>query len=139
MKQASYDIEQVISHFHYIKPWLAVPESEEENERLIAFARDLKKTSKNVQSDAKDLLPLVLEHIEAYEKRAYLLPQLKANEILLFLMEEHQLTQHDLPEIGSQSLVSKILSGERKLTVQHIEKLSVRFNISPAVFFSKIQ
>ncbi len=41
--------------------------------------------------------------------------------MLAFLMEERGLGQTDFPEIGSQSLISKILSGERKLTVEHIK------------------
>ncbi|HCJ9604691.1 TPA: helix-turn-helix domain-containing protein, partial [Escherichia coli] len=36
--------------------------------------------------------------------------------------------------IGSKSMVSRVLSGERKLTVEHIRKLSARFGISPALF-----
>lgn len=135
MRQEAYNIEQVIGHFHQIKSWLAIPENEEENEQLISFARDLRIISKNGQKDAKDLLPLVLDHIESYEKRAYLTHKVKSSEVLAFLMEQHQLTQNDLPEIGSQSLVSKILNDERKLTVQHIEKLAIKFNVSPAVFF----
>lgn len=55
-------------------------------------------------------------------------------EMLEFLMQEHNLGQSDLPEIGSQSLVSKILSGERHLTTDHIKKLSGRFGVSPVVF-----
>ncbi len=103
--------------------------------RLIAFARDLKKAGKTDKNSAKDLLPLVLEHINEYEKRAYSIPKAKPHEVLSFLMEQHQLTQHDLSEVGSQSLISKILSGERKLTVEHIVKLCKRFNVSPVVFF----
>ncbi|MCD8525596.1 MAG: helix-turn-helix domain-containing protein [Gammaproteobacteria bacterium] len=135
MMQTTYNVEQIVNHFHYIKPWISVPENDRENEQLIAFARDLKKEGKTGKNSAKDLLPLVLEHINEYEKRAYPLPKVKPNEALSFLMEQHQLTQHDLPEVGSQSLISKILRGERKLTVEHIEKLCERFNVSPVVFF----
>ncbi len=57
--------------------------------------------------------------------------------LLRLLMEQHQLSGADLPEIGSKSLVSKILNQrDRHLTRQHIEALSRRFNISPALFFS---
>ena len=45
--------------------------------------------------------------------------------------------QKDLPEIGSQSLVSKILNGERKLTVSHINHLAKRFGVSPLVFMTE--
>ena len=54
---------------------------------------------------------------------------------LKVIMEQHQLGVADLPEIGSKSLVSRILNGERRLTRNHIEALSKRFNINPALFF----
>ncbi|HTM64438.1 MAG TPA: helix-turn-helix domain-containing protein [Gammaproteobacteria bacterium] len=57
-------------------------------------------------------------------------------DMLEFLMNEHGLSQNDLPEIGSQSLVSKILSGERKLTVEHIQQLSNRFGVSTFLFIN---
>ncbi|OGQ95801.1 MAG: transcriptional regulator [Deltaproteobacteria bacterium RIFOXYD12_FULL_57_12] len=56
--------------------------------------------------------------------------------VLKVLMEQHGLGVADLPEIGSKSLVSKILNNERNLTRKHIESLSNRFGVSPALFFS---
>ena len=57
--------------------------------------------------------------------------------LLRVLMEEHNLGVSDFPEIGSKSLVSKILNQrDRQLTRQHIDALSRRFKISPALFFS---
>jgi HTH-type transcriptional regulator/antitoxin HigA len=38
-------------------------------------------------------------------------------------------------EIGSKSLVSQILSGQKSLTKTHITKLSKRFNLNPQLFF----
>jgi HTH-type transcriptional regulator/antitoxin HigA len=56
--------------------------------------------------------------------------------VLRTLMEQHALGVDDLPEIGSKSLVSKIVNQrDRQLTKQHIEALSQRFHISPALFF----
>jgi HTH-type transcriptional regulator/antitoxin HigA len=49
-------------------------------------------------------------------------------------MEEHGLTQSDLPEIGSQGVVSEILNGKRERNVRHIRALARRFRVSPAVF-----
>ena len=49
-------------------------------------------------------------------------------------MEEHELTQSDLPEVGSQGVVSEILSGKRKLNIRQIHALSERFGVSPSVF-----
>ena len=49
-------------------------------------------------------------------------------------MEEHGLTQSDLPEVGSQGVVSEILSGKRELNVRQIRVLAQRFGVSSAVF-----
>lgn len=56
--------------------------------------------------------------------------------VLRTLMDQHQLKLDDLKqEIGGKSVVSMILSGQRQLTKKHIQALSNRFNISPALFF----
>lgn len=61
---------------------------------------------------------------------------LDAVDMLKFIMEQHGLGIADLPEIGSKSLVSKILNRrERELTRRHIEALSKRFGVSPGLFF----
>jgi HTH-type transcriptional regulator/antitoxin HigA len=55
-------------------------------------------------------------------------------EVLQYLMEEHSLRQSDLPEVGSQGVVSEILNGKRELNVRQIRELAQRFHVSPAVF-----
>lgn len=57
--------------------------------------------------------------------------------VLKTLMSQHRLRAADLPELGSKSNISKLLNSAdgRKLTRQHIELLSKRFGISPALFF----
>jgi HTH-type transcriptional regulator/antitoxin HigA len=49
-------------------------------------------------------------------------------------MEEHGLRQSDLFEIGSQGVVSEIISGKRQLNVRQLKLLGERFKVSPAVF-----
>ena len=44
------------------------------------------------------------------------------------------MVQADLAEIGSQGVVSEILSGKRQLNVRQIHALAQRFGVSPAVF-----
>ncbi|PCH51964.1 MAG: transcriptional regulator [Cellvibrionales bacterium] len=55
--------------------------------------------------------------------------------LIRLLLDQHSLGMGDLPEIGSKSMVSRVLSGERKLNKNHIQALSARFHISPALFF----
>ena len=108
-----------------------------EKQLLIELVHQLKAQIK-IKKDAStvELLDLLLDHIELYEKQTYPLRSMKPMEILSFLIEQHQLTQSDLPEVGSQSHVSKVLHGKRQLTLEQIIALSKRFNVSPMIFFS---
>lgn len=58
------------------------------------------------------LLKIISKNIAIYEDNRYPTKLPSPVKILKFLMEEHGLGQEDLTEIGSRSLVSKILSGE---------------------------
>ena len=56
--------------------------------------------------------------------------------VLRTLMSQHQLQTDDFQnELGGKSMVSMILNGTRKLSKNHIQALSGRFNLSPALFF----
>src|ERR1043166_3030792 len=56
--------------------------------------------------------------VHAYEEKHYPMPACSGAEILQALMEEHGVTQSDLPEIGSQGVVAEILRGKRDLNVR---------------------
>lgn len=77
----------------------------------------------------------IAHNLQTYEEKNFPLENSTPSDVLEFLMQEHELTQADFPEIGSQSLVSKILKGERKLTAEHIARLASRFHLSPAAFY----
>ncbi|NJM12603.1 MAG: hypothetical protein HC889_12675 [Synechococcaceae cyanobacterium SM1_2_3] len=55
-------------------------------------------------------------------------------EVLRFLMQEHGLRQSDLPEIGSQGVVSEILNGTQALNTRQIQALAQRFGVDARVF-----
>ena len=71
--------------------------------------------------------------IVAFEKEAREIPADIA--MLSVLIDQYGLGVADFPEIGDKSLISRILSGSRNLTKQHIEKLSRRFDVEPGMFF----
>lgn len=77
--------------------------------------------------------------IEAYDEEHHKIPDLTGAAMLRFLMEQHGLSQGDLPEIGSQGVVSEVLRGKRELNVRQIRALSERFHLSPEAFFPKIE
>jgi HTH-type transcriptional regulator / antitoxin HigA len=88
------------------------------------------------ESDALgDLVALLGEFVEEYERRkGYALPDASGADVLRFLMHRDGLRQSDLPEIGSQGVVSEILSGKRDLNARQIRALAQRFNVGPAAF-----
>ncbi|AYM75643.1 transcriptional regulator [Janthinobacterium agaricidamnosum] len=52
------------------------------------------------------------------------------------LMEQHALTQSDVPEVGTQGVVSEVLNGKRDLNVRQIKALAQRFDVPPSVFIA---
>ena len=81
-----------------------------------------------------DLAEALALFIHSYEESHAKIPETTGPEVLRNLMEEHGLKQSQLPEIGSQGVVSEILSGERELNIRQIRRLAKRFGVSPAVF-----
>ena len=53
---------------------------------------------------------------------------------LQFLIEQHGLSQSQLPAIGSQGVVSEVLAGKRALNLRQVKALAARFAVSPATF-----
>jgi len=81
-----------------------------------------------------DLAEALGVFVEAYDKTHYQTPNPSPRAMLRFLMEQHDLRQSDLPEIGSQGVVSEIISGKRSLNVRQISRLAKRFNVTSSVF-----
>lgn len=63
------------------------------------------------------------------------MPVASGVDALRYLMQEHRLKQGDLPEVGTQSVVSEILSGKRQLNLRQVRWLAERFGVPVEVFF----
>jgi len=81
-----------------------------------------------------DLMDTLGTLVHSYEQSYYPMPNVVGIDVLKFLMDEHDLTPSDLPEIGSQVVVSDLLAGKCQLNVENIQSLSKRFGLSPATF-----
>jgi HTH-type transcriptional regulator / antitoxin HigA len=90
----------------------------------------------NPTSEEKMYADVLMALIEAYEEEHHSIPDASPVEVLRTLMDANDLRQKDLvPIFGSESIVSEVLHKKRGLNRTHIEKLSRRFHVSPAVFF----
>jgi len=82
-----------------------------------------------------ELLDTLGTLIHVYEEEHIMMPVSSGVDMLEYLMDEHGLGQSDLPEVGTQGVVSEILNEKRQLNVRQIRMLAERFCVSPAVFF----
>ena len=118
-----------------IQPIFSVPHNEKDHLKLVKLLDSLiDEVGNNENHPLASLVGTIGSLIETYE--AQNLNELEGDPVsaLHALMEEHGLKQSDLSEIGSQGVVSEILSGKRQLNVRQIKILSKRFKVSPAVF-----
>ncbi len=111
--------------------------SKNENKAALAFFQKIRSAGENNLSKGEiEFLQVLATLIKDFESKHYSFEKPSPVELLKYLMEEHGLTQNDLAEdFGGQATVSLVLSGKRDFTKAHIEKLSKRFNVSPALFF----
>jgi HTH-type transcriptional regulator/antitoxin HigA len=93
-------------------------------------------SKENPTKEEEKYAEVLMTLIEVYEEDHHSIPDSSPVEVLRALMDANDLRQKDLvPIFGSESIVSEILNKKRGLNKSHIEKLSKRFRISPAVFF----
>ena len=126
--------QDIHNHWTAISPLLAVRTEQEYDLAVERLNGLLDEIGTNEQHPLYTLLDILGTVLHAYEEKYHSMPECRGATMLSFLMDEHGLTQSDLPEVGSQGIVSAILHGKRELNVGQIRALSKRFNVSPAVF-----
>ena len=114
----------------------AVIHSERENEHYTALLDELDRKVGKLTPAEQRLAELLTLLIEDFEEKHYALKPATDVEALEELMEANSLKQKDLVNIfGTPSIISEVLNGKRKLTTEHIRRLSRRFHVSPELFF----
>jgi len=113
-----------------------VVHTEMENERLLTeIEKLLAKGESNLSLEEEELLELLTQLVEAFERRTY--PRKKASpaELVAFLLQQRGLTASDLwPVLGSKGRVSDLLNGRREVSKEQAKKLGEFFRVSPAAF-----
>jgi HTH-type transcriptional regulator/antitoxin HigA len=126
--------QELQQHWTAISPLLSIRNEHEYDLAVEHLNRLLDEIGPDEQHPLYTLLDTLGTLIHAYEEEHHPIPECSGVDVLRFLMEEHGLTQLDLPEVGSQGVVSDILRGKRELNVRQIRALATRFHVSPAVF-----
>ena len=130
-------IAEITSHFQALSsvvPLHAIRNDADYEKAVAALNRLLDAGAANENHPLADLVNTLGSLIGEYDDVHYPAQEVSPLAMLRFLMSENSLAQSDLPEIGSQGVVSEILSGKRDLNVRQIKALSGRFHVPPGVF-----
>ena len=130
---------RVIANLEQMAEFIFVPSDEVEFEQLLAL---LDEVTDIVRDDENHLLVNMMDVlgvlIENYEEQYVPEPKADPVGVLKHFMDEYNLRQKDLPELGSQGVVSEILNGKRELNLRQMKALSRRFRVPMAVFIADV-
>jgi HTH-type transcriptional regulator / antitoxin HigA len=118
------------------EPFLAIRSKREYDTAVARLNSLVDEIGDNPKDPRYRLVETLSVLIEAYDREHHSLPEASDVDVIRFLMEEHALTQKDLPEIGSQGVVSEVLAGRRTLNVRQIQALATRFGVEPGAFLT---
>lgn len=115
-------------------------QNESQMETMIEMVDSLMALRKLTKAQAT-YLETLLQLIEAYEAKHHAIQtdDVTGVEVVRYLLEENDMNASDLARLLDMhvSMGSKILNGDRSLTVEHIAKLSFRFKVNPEVFLAR--
>ncbi|EAV0145364.1 helix-turn-helix domain-containing protein [Salmonella enterica] len=121
-----------------IVPLLGGSTSREDYEEAVRLAESLLENEPD-----SPLVDMLTARIDAYEDNAPEFEEFNVRiaagsnsiSLLRVLTQQHGLSQSDFEnEIGKKSLVSRILNGDRNLTLDHMRALAARFQIPVSMF-----
>lgn len=128
-------IKQAAEHWHFVSPLLRKPKDEDDYDVLVtALDELLGLIGEDETSPLMSLVDILSDWIEAYDQEHRPMPMASGVDVLRSMMREHGLNQSDLPGVGTQSVVSEILSGKRELNLRQIRWLAERFGVSVETF-----
>ena len=128
-------IRSAIEHWSQVAPLLTPPRTKAEFERLVEALDEVLDAG---GADEQNPLASFADHLGSliadYETAHRPKREMPVTKFLRELIKQHGLKQSDLPEIGTQSVVSEVLSGKRKLNVRQVSALSKRFRLPADAF-----
>ncbi len=129
-------LDAALAHWSYVAPLLTPATNEDEYHALVeSLDAILDAGGADENHQMAGLASMVGELVAAWETKHYPMPsEMSATETLRFLIEQHDLRQSDLPEIGNQAKVSEVLSGKRKVNARQAKALANRFGVEVGMF-----
>ncbi|NHZ77915.1 transcriptional regulator [Massilia sp. CCM 8695] len=130
-------VDKITSHFHALSSLIPLHpiRSEDDYDKAVTALNLLLDAGAADETHAlADLAAMLGTLIAAYDEKHYPASPVSPLAMLRFLMDQHQLSQSELPEIGAEGIVSDILDGKRELDAVQIKALAARFHLPAALF-----
>jgi HTH-type transcriptional regulator / antitoxin HigA len=121
-------------HWNAIAPLLTIRNEYQYDLAIDRLNNLIDEIGTNEQHPLYHLLDALGTMIEAYEREHYEISHCSGSDALAYLMEEHELSSSDLPEIGTSETIEAILINEKAFTLVQIQQLAQRFKVQPQVF-----
>lgn len=137
MKLTPADVDDLAGHFDAISsriPLRAIKTKREHKTAVNALNALMDAGGADETHPLSALVSILGDLIGDYEDIRLPPANLSPADMMRFLMDQHGLSQSDLPEVGSQGVVSEVLNGKRELNVRQIKRLAERFQVGPQVF-----
>lgn len=128
-------VREAIQHWSYVAPVLKSARNAKEYAQLVeALDAALDAGGADEKHPLARLAEYLGELVAEYEAKDKMPPVATGAETLRYLMHRDNLRQVDLPELGSQGVVSELLSGRRDFNARQAKELATRFGVSAALF-----
>lgn len=125
-------------HLHALAPALFGPVTDDASlhEATVALRALDREMGEQPDHPLRDLADTVMHRITAYEAERFPIPEIRGGELLRTFMTEHGHTQRDVSrETGiDNGVISRLLSGEREMTPEHMRRLGQLYRVPPGLF-----
>ena len=130
----SFIVKELQTHWNFVRPLISIRNETEYDNAVQTLNTLIDEVGTDEDHPLYELLDILGTLIHAYEEKHHPIPDCSGIEMLKYLMEEHQCTPSDLPEVGSHDTVLEILNEKQELTTTQIRALANRFQVTPSVF-----
>lgn len=128
-------LKTALQHWGYVAPLLQPARNEAEYADLVeALDAALDAGGADEAHPLARLADYLGELVAEYEARDEMPAAATGAESLRYLMQRDNLRQTDLPELGSQGVVSELLSGRRNFNARQAKAIAARFGVPADLF-----
>jgi HTH-type transcriptional regulator/antitoxin HigA len=128
-------VKTAIEHWSYVAPLLQPARNAKEYAQLVeALDAAIDAGGADEKHPLARLADYLGDLVAEYEAKDKMPSAASGADALRYLMQRDGLRQADLPELGSQGVVSELLSGRRDFNARQAKALAERFGVSAALF-----